>query len=245
MIRRLLAALLLALPLNAHAACPDHFPGGQEPKSTATATLLCSQTFAAGYSAANHDPLWSAEQLTEEEVVQAEKLQGRAPFHEDLRLPANERAQLLDYRRSGWSRGHLAPSGDAPTHEARTETFALSNIIPQAAKLNSGRWNQIEGNVRRLAEREGMVYVVTGPAFREPMGTIGPDHVRVPSSVWKAVYVPTLTSTAVVVCKNSAPYTCNAVGLASLLRVTGVDPFPGVQADEREDKARLGSALLR
>ncbi|MBO1361938.1 DNA/RNA non-specific endonuclease [Acetobacter sacchari] len=243
--QRLLAAALLLVPLAARADCLDQFPGKRAPTASTAVTLLCSTSFATGYSAPTREPAWSVEHLTEEGVAAAERLQGRATFHEDLRIPANERSQLLDYRRSGWTRGHMAPSGDAPTHDARVETFALSNIVPQASKLNSGHWNQIEQNVRHLAEREGEIYVVTGPAFREPLGTIGPDHVRVPSSVWKAVYAPSLASVAVVVCKNSAPYSCNAVGLASLQRVTGVDPFPGVHSDERADKAGVGRMLLR
>ncbi|MFT8945554.1 MAG: DNA/RNA non-specific endonuclease [Acetobacter aceti] len=163
----------------------DHFAGQAAPASGQPTILLCSASFAVGYSGQAKEPLWSAEHLIEEDIAEAQSLQGRAVFHEDLRIPPAARSELYDYKRSGWSRGHLAPSGDAPTREARAETFALSNIVPQDAGLNSGPWNRIESNIRHITEREGELYVVTGPAFVDDLGAIGPDRVAVPSSLWK------------------------------------------------------------
>ncbi|NHN86483.1 DNA/RNA non-specific endonuclease [Acetobacter musti] len=237
--------LLLIAPVFARADCPDHFAGQKPPATSAPVTLLCSTGFAAGYSGPDHESLWSAEHLTKESIIRAQTLQGRAPFHEDLRLPPAERSELSDYRRSGWSRGHLTPSGDAPTRAAREETFALSNIVPQAAKMNSGAWNRIEGNLRKIVRRKGEAWVVTGPAFREPLGSIGPDHVRVPSSVWKAVLVPSLSAVSVVVCRNTTPYQCNTVAMDSLRRVTGVDPFPAVPPAQKTRNRSLDALLLR
>ncbi|WP_242006252.1 DNA/RNA non-specific endonuclease [Acetobacter estunensis] len=244
MTMRVFALLAVLFPLSVHAACPEHFAGGVPPSSTMPVVELCSQIFAVGYAPADHEALWSAEHLTAVSIAQAEHLHGRGQFHEDLRLPVEQRSEPYDYKRSGWSRGHLTPSGDAPTRASREETFALSNIVPQATRLNEGAWSHIEINVRQLARQAGEVHVVTGPAFREGMGRIGADHVRVPSSLWKAVYVPSRHAVAVIVCKNIKPFVCNAVGLESLSRVTGIDPFPGVPAENRKRMAQLERKLL-
>ncbi|MCI1300420.1 DNA/RNA non-specific endonuclease [Acetobacter sp.] len=240
------SAVLLAflIPVSAGATCSDHFAAQRQPSSTREVTLLCSLSFATGYSAQAKEAAWSAEHLTADSIAQAEALKGRAEFQEDLRIPLEDRSGLMDYKRSGWSRGHLTPSGDVATENARAETFLLSNIVPQAARLNSGAWNHLEANVRKIVKRYREVYVVTGPAFRAPLGTIGPDHVRIPSSLWKTVYVPSSKAVSVIVCKNTAPYRCNAVSQDSLERVTGIDPFPGVALSDKNRSVALDRALL-
>lgn len=236
--------LAFLTPISASAACSDHFAAQSQPSSSREVVLLCSLSFATGYSAQAKEAAWSAEHLTTDSITQAEALEGRADFQEDLRLPLEDRSELMDYKRSGWSRGHLTPSGDVSTKNARAETFLLSNIVPQAARLNSGGWNHLEANVRKIVKRSREAYVVTGPAFRAPLGTIGPDHVRIPSSLWKAVYLPSKKSVSVIVCKNTTPYRCNAVSQASLERVTGIDPFPGVPLSDKNRNAVLDRTLL-
>ncbi|MFT8720484.1 DNA/RNA non-specific endonuclease [Acetobacter sp.] len=243
---RLIAFVALALfSVPAWADCAGHYTGGTEPSSKVALIKLCSFSYAVGYSPTDREALWSAEHLTSANIQSAQRLQGRGHFQEDLRLPYGQRSEPYDYKRSGWSRGHLAPSGDAPNRAAREETFLFSNMVPQAAKLNSGAWNHLEANVRSLAFHQGDIYVVTGPGFRESLGTIGPDHVRVPSSLWKAVYVPQMKTVAVVVCKNTTPYRCNTVGLDSLERVTGIDPFPALSPEEKSRNTKLEKTLVR
>lgn len=241
----LFALLAFLLPISASAVCSDHFAAQSQPAASSRELLsLCSLSFAIGYSAQDKEAAWSAEHLTADSIAHAETLEGRAEFQEDLRLPLEDRSELMDYKRSGWSRGHLTPSGDASTKTARAETFLLSNIVPQAVRLNSGSWNHLEANVRKSVKRYREAYVVTGPAFHAPLGAIGPDHVRVPSSLWKAVYVPSKKSVSVIVCKNTAPYRCNAVSQASLQRVTGIDPFPGVPLSDKIRNPALDRILL-
>ncbi|AQS83671.1 MAG: DNA/RNA non-specific endonuclease [Acetobacter aceti] len=239
-----LVLLIFLAPVSAYAECSGHFAGQGRPASSQELVLLCSLSFATGYSPQAKEASWSAEHLTAEAISQAQTLEGRAVFQEDLRLPLEDRSELVDYQRSGWSRGHLTPSGDISTKDARAETFLLSNIVPQAARLNSGAWNHLEANVRKIVKKSREAYVVTGPAFREALGTIGSDHVRIPSSLWKAIYLPSSKTVSVIVCKNTAPYRCNAVSQVSLKRVTGIDPFPGVPLSEKNRSAAIDQALL-
>ncbi len=80
-------------------------------------------------------------------------------FHPDDRLPFADQAQLVDYRRSGYDRGHMTPSGDMPDEHAQQQTFSLANMVPQTAALNRGVWEEIESAVRDLAARQGELYM--------------------------------------------------------------------------------------
>ena len=88
-----------------------------------------SVPFAVMYSGISRTPLWSAEHLTRESILDAKDLKGRAAFHPEGELPSNERAELSDYARSGFDRGHMAPSADMPNRSARQQCFSLANMI--------------------------------------------------------------------------------------------------------------------
>ncbi|AOX19060.1 hypothetical protein A0U90_00690 [Kozakia baliensis] len=241
---RFLFVFLLVIPLSvAQAAdCRDQVLDGQYPalmrQDLATrTTLLCNLSFVEMASGVTHEPLWSAEHLTRQSVRAARHQVRQGIFHEDTRLPFADRSTLADYRRSGFDRGHMTPSGDAPTEVAQQQTFSLSNMVPQTPDLNRGLWAGVEKVVRDLATQNGEVYVVTGPAYRtEQVVTIGADKLFVPTSTWKAVYVPSARGTGVYVCKNVTTPSCDRVPVATLTRVVGIDPFPSLPADV---KARL------
>ena len=80
-------------------------------------------------------------------------------------MPENDRAELADYERSGYDRGHMAPNADFATRKRQAESFSLANMVPQVHENNAGVWAGIEGAARQLAKREGELYVISGPAF--------------------------------------------------------------------------------
>ena len=65
--------------------------------------------------------------------------------------PAQFRAKLSDYLRSGFDRGHQVPAADAKwSQEAMNSTFALSNMCPQvgmASTATTGRTLRISADV--------------------------------------------------------------------------------------------------
>ncbi|MGY6768114.1 DNA/RNA non-specific endonuclease [Komagataeibacter sp. NFXK3] len=233
-------ALVATLPARAE-GCAELGAGQQlpvvdNPKLARGTQLLCSTRFAVLYSALAREPLWAAEHLDTAMVRAAMQPPREGEFHPDTRIAPGARAQLEDYVRSGFDRGHMAPSGDMPDRQSQQETFALSNIVPQRAVLNRGRWAEIESAVRGLALRTGNLYVVTGPAFHaSSLSAIGPDRVLVPTSTWKAVYDPRRQLSGVYVCHNVARSPgCSHVSVAELTRITGVDPFPGLPASVKQ-----------
>ncbi len=139
----------------------------KNPKLAAQTYPVCFSEISLLYSGVARTPLWSAEHLTAARIQRARglpRLHSDA-FHEELGLPAGERSELADYRRSGFDRGHMAPNGDMSTPEAQEESFSLANMIPQEPCNNEVLWEGIEFAVRDLALSDGEVYVVTGPAF--------------------------------------------------------------------------------
>ena len=239
-------ALLCVGAASAHAeGCPQFFPGGQPPALTnpklgQRTTLLCNDAYASLASGITHGAIWSAEHPTAASLEAARHVRREGEFHAEDRLPPPDQAQLADYRRSGFDRGHMTPSGDMPNEQAQQQTFSLANMVPQTAQLNRGIWEGVESAVRRLAEREGELYLVTGPAFHgADLRSIGPDGVLVPSSTWKAVYDPRRRGTGVYVCRNNQAPTCEVVSVRVLIHAVGIDPFPALSDVMKEQAMSL------
>src|ERR1700712_1962194 len=109
--------LMLGAPSLAQAAaCDPLFAGGQAPallnaRLTQRTTALCNSAYAALASGVTRGPLWSAEHLTTHSLAVARNTPRHGVFHEDERLPSDDRAMVSDYTRSGYDRGHMPPSG--------------------------------------------------------------------------------------------------------------------------------------
>jgi endonuclease G len=146
--------------------CRDFFPGGEPPALQVQPQQreLCFSAFAVLHSGQTKTPVFVVERLNRQLLAQGQGLQRSDKFYADARLPSAERAELDDYRRSGYSRGHMAPAGDMYSPE-------------------------VEQDTRRYAQRaKGDVYVFTGPVFDGQPLTIGPGKVHVPSHIFKLVY---------------------------------------------------------
>jgi len=237
-----LAALSIATPLlaagPATTACPQHFAAGQPPqivkaKLRPKTRELCFEAFATLHSGLSRTPLYSAEHLTRPNLESARQLPRKDSFHAEDRLPEGERAELSDYARSGYDRGHMAPNADMPTRSAQAESFSLANMVPQLHENNAGVWAGIEAAMRQLARDEGELYVVSGPAF------IGTDlkqigHVLVPTHLWKVVYSPKQQRAGAYLIENGTRQDWRALSVAELEKLTGIAPLPALSQQQRE-----------
>ncbi|KAG1319886.1 hypothetical protein G6F63_014520 [Rhizopus arrhizus] len=121
-------------------------------------------------------------------LTQAQGLQRTDKFYAEARLPSAERANLDDYRGSGYSRGHMAPAADMYSKDTMAQSFSLANMVPQDQIHNSGAWSRIEQDTRKYVMRApGDVYIFTGPVYGDKPKTIG-SGVAVPSHLFKLVY---------------------------------------------------------
>ncbi|WP_328702970.1 DNA/RNA non-specific endonuclease [Arenibaculum pallidiluteum] len=206
-----------------------------EPKTR----MLCFSGFAAVHSGLTRTPLWPAERLTRAGQKRADVVARVDDFHAEARLPADERAELQDYARSGFDRGHLAPAADMSSKSAQRQSSSLANIIPQAPESNRGIWSDIEGAVRDLARRDGEVFVVTGVVFAgETLQRVG-GRVFVPTQVWKAVYVPRSGLAGAYVVENTASQDWREIPITELAALAGIDPFPALQGTSRSRQQDL------
>ena len=233
-IRAILGLFVLVSATPAAAAdCPEHFASGiapalANPRLETRARELCFRGYAVLYSGLTRTPLWSAERLTAGSVEAARDVRRINRFHPEERLPSAERSELADYARSGYDRGHMAPSGDMPDEGSQAESFSLANMIPQAHRLNTGLWSAIESAVRNLARRGSELYVVTGPVFEGANLQALRSRVVVPTSVFKAVYDSGRGTAGAYLAPNRDDADWEAMSIARLRELTGIDVFPSL-----------------
>lgn len=166
-------------------------------------------------------------------------------FRQDttLKLP---QANDNDYKKSGWSRGHLAPAGDFKwSDEAMWDTFFYTNCCPQDIQLNQGQWETLEEKVRGWAKIFGRVYIVTGPIIGNNInGTIGNNNVIVPDAFFKAIRTEDQAIAFVMYNhNNNANLQKCAMSIDALERATGLDFFSEL-SDETENIIE-GTYLLK
>ena len=178
----LFSIMLYAVPT----ACPQFYMDGEAPdvaneKLANKTRELCFEAFGVMHSGISKTPLWSAEYLTafaiDANVPKKDK------FHQETKLPQGERAELKDYAKSGYDRGHMSPSADMPTEAAQVDSFSLANMVPQDHNHNTGIWSNIESATRYLAKKEGSLYVITGPIYKGTLKSIG-NSVLAPTYIY-------------------------------------------------------------
>lgn len=200
--------------------------------------ILRRMAYTASYNQETRCPNWVAWKLTAEHADGEVKRTSR--FYEDEEVPA-PRATPRDYKGSVWSRGHMCPAGDNKwSWEAMLETFALTNVCPQDAGLNSGLWNSLEMDCRKWARKYGEVYVVCGPVYyNKEHEVIGDNEVVVPDAFFKVVLCLTGKPKAIgVVVKNTAGKKKKDLyynSIDQVERITGIDFFPALP-DDIEDE---------
>jgi endonuclease G len=236
----------ISTPRAEEAACTAQLPGGSFPilrniKLSQKTTRLCFSEIALLYSSIAKAPLWSAERLTAARIQSAHGLHRPRSnaFHAEPQLPASERAELDDFRRSGYDRGHMAPNGDMSTPEAQAESFSLANMVPQDPCNNEVLWEGIESVVRELALLEGEVFVVTGPVFKGRELLILNGRVLIPTHLFKAIYVPSRHAAGAFYAPNDASQKWESLTIAELEARIGIDVFPGLPAHVKKASMSL------
>ena len=255
MLFRALIALILATSVwaPAHAgatACGTHYLSGEAPEITNTrmvpkARELCFAAFGVMHSGIARTPLWSAEHLTRSRLAEARRVQRVDTFHPEDRLPAGERAELADYARSGFDRGHMAPSADMPSRAAQQESFSLANILPQNPDNNRNLWEGIEAAVRKMAKERGDLYVISGPLFVGESVRRLNGRVLVPSNLFKVVYDPKQGEAAAYVVANEATSSYSTMSVAELEAMSGINFFPRMPLAVKQTKLTLPAPIPR
>ena len=228
------AIIMISTPL-VHAydftQCSESFYGGVYPEFTNTklsdnTQALCMDGFAVMYSGVSRTPLWSAEHLDRKRLQQAKEIDRDDSFHEESTLPTSARAAVSDYSKSGYDRGHLAPSANMATSSQQYDSFSLANIAPQSPRNNRYIWRNIESATRYLTQKYGEVYTITGVEFTGKKTKRLAGSVLVPSHFFKAVYIPATSQAGVYYAPNDASERIDVISVDELATEIGIDVLP-------------------
>lgn len=203
------------------------------PTDNVDGTIVAHKAFVLKHDNAAKIPVWVAYTLTPQH---SEGLVARQDsFKADTLLQVGERAELNDYRNSGYDKGHLANNADMAWElDVDQDSFLLSNMAPQLHAFNAGIWEELEENVRGWAfNRQHTMLVYDGPIYNSQDKTIGNDHVVVPHAFYKIVVDDTTNESmafefphkAISIKDDMTPY---LVPVSKIEKDTGVTfPVPG------------------
>ena len=159
-------------------------------------------------------------------------------------------ATYKDYKGSGYDKGHMAPAADmAFSVQAMEDCFYMSNMSPQIHNFNGGIWRELEELARDWGRDNDKLYVVTGPIFKDNLGTIGrTNSVTVPGYYYKVLVdiegaekkaIGFVIPHAV----SNKPLTAFVRTIDDIEEITGIDFFPELDdalEDQLESKVNTG-----
>lgn len=188
-----LFAVLLLISFSAVAntideQCPEHVLKGAPvtalPESQTQ--YICKTNYAVHYRYDTKTAEYVAEHVTIDDI--SGPARRRNDFRADPAVPREHQSQLSDYAGSGYDRGHLAAGANNTANaQVMSESFFLSNMVPQNANHNRGIWRILETLVRNWVQDGKDIYVISGTIYQEPYATIGENAVGVPTYLWKVI----------------------------------------------------------
>ena len=246
--RQIFAILLLVLAVTSafagQSACPQFYAAGVAPdlvnqQLAPKSRELCNEVYVVLHSGITRTPLYAAEHMTRENLQMTKGLPRSNVFLSDHRLPANERAELRDYARSGYDRGHQFCAGDAYTASGKDSSFLLSNMVPQDPDNNRILWEGLESTTRKEGKRRGEIYVITGPLFQGDQLKSLHGRVMIPTGLFKAIYDPARGEAAAYIAANAPGMDYRVISIAALEQMTGINLFPALSSQVKNRSMRL------
>ncbi|MGZ5010120.1 MAG: DNA/RNA non-specific endonuclease [Methylobacter sp.] len=211
--------------------------------------VLRNHGFILGYSDLRGNPLWVEYALTSAENVSSLK----RPSHFETDWRSVNRVSHESYKKSGYDRGHMAPNY-AMSHlygrEGQADSFLMTNITPQKAKLNQQLWQHLEETeIKHFAKIFGKVWVITGPVFSGTVERLSSDWtVEIPDAFFKIYITEAVPGRPPMALAFLMPQTVNGhetlaqfvTSIDNIEMQTGIDFFVGL--DDRIE-AQLEAAI--
>ena len=92
----------------------------------------------------------------------------------------------LDYRHSGYDKGHLANAEDfAGDCKKDEQTFRYYNCLPQTPNLNRGVWKEWETKIRKESSHDSLLIICGG---KWSVNCLHVNGMAIPDTCWKVVY---------------------------------------------------------
>ncbi|MFN3784148.1 MAG: DNA/RNA non-specific endonuclease [Spirosomataceae bacterium] len=160
-------------------------------KSTTDDYLIEKKQFNLSYNVNRLTANWVSWTINRSDLGSSER---QNDFRPDTSLPVGwYQVKTSDYTNSGFDRGHLCPSADrTATEEDNSATFLMTNIVPQAPRLNRFVWANLEEYCRDLVRAGYFVNVLAGVYGKGGAGSLGeketlPAGVVIPERMYKLV----------------------------------------------------------
>lgn len=214
--------------------CAQHTIFGAPISSiTQNTQYVCHSNYAIHYRYDTKTAEYVVEHLDHTDITGPAKR--KDDFRQDPLIPDDKEASLSDYKGHPYDRGHLVPAADNRTDaEQMSESFFLSNMVPQTPNNNRGIWRILELGVRNTAMTND-IYVVSGTVYTDGYTTIGDGKVGVPQYVWKVVYNNTNNTAIGFLFPNEAIPVKDLPKYA--MSVDKVEEFTGVNVFPKLDKS--------
>jgi endonuclease G len=149
--------------------------------------IIHHTSYTLSYNETHEQPNWVKYMVTKTDL-ENKVAKRNNNFKEDKTIKSGS-SQLVDYKGSGYDRGHLAPAATFVDSQLEMdESFYMSNMSPQDPSFNRGVWKKIENYERSMAMEKDTVYVVCGGVLIGNLKTIGPNEVSVPRFFYKIIY---------------------------------------------------------
>ena len=143
------------------------------------ATLAARDAFTVCYDTQHQRPLWTLHTIKPSTTPPQRK-----HWRKDHELNS---LSATAFTNTGFHRGHLVPSADAPES---SDTFLTSNAIAQNPALNMGAWRSLENLIRK----RGPATVVTGAVY----ANCGNERIEAPCQIFKVAFFADGTTIAAI-----------------------------------------------
>jgi endonuclease G, mitochondrial len=155
-----------------------------ENTSFSTNYLMIKNGYALSYNEAKANPNWVSWHLDNSWTGSAAR---QNDYRSDTALPSTWNKATGGTFGGGFDRGHMTPSADrTSTVTLNSETFLMTNFLPQGSNNNQGPWNNMEQYLRSLFPNE--LYIIAGGS-----GSLGTTSnggaVNIPEKTWKVIIV--------------------------------------------------------
>jgi endonuclease G len=153
--------------------------------------ILESPYFTVGYDNQRKSPAWVVYQL-DGPIVNTSRSPDRPRFQTDFRTTAH--VADSDYINSGYDRGHMVPAYAMWSRHgagAFSNTFTLSNVVPQRHGMNAGVWEDLEDNIAGQVRSGNVADQGYAGRFRNITVMNGPIYEGEVAKLRNGTWVPT------------------------------------------------------
>ena len=151
--------------------------------------IIKHTAFSLAYSEKHEQASWVQYKLYKSNLETLQVVRNNT-FRQDSKVSTGS-ANLKDYKKSGYDRGHIAPCADFTySNITMLESFLMSNMSPQLPSFNRGKWKVLESRVREYALRYDSLLIITGPVLYSINNhlTIGENNVTIPEFYFKIIF---------------------------------------------------------